>query len=443
MVRALHAAGLEVILDVVFNHTAEGSESGPTLCFRGIDNAAYYRLQDDRSHYVDDTGCGNTVDLYLPQPLRLVMDSLRYWVQEMHVDGFRFDLAASLARGASDFDPHSAFLEATGQDPVLSQVKLIAEPWDIGAYDVGQFPAGWSEWNGKYRDTVRDFWRSTAGTLPDFATRVSGSRDLYGHGGRRPSASVNILTVHDGFTLADVVSYNTKHNEANGEDNRDGTDDNRSWNCGVEGPTDDPAVLELRARQQRNLIATLMLSEGAPLLLGGDEFARSQGGNNNAYCQDNELTWFDWNAAAKNTDLVDFTARLCRLREQHPVFRRRQFFHGTPAPDTTRDDLDWYRPDGIPMTPQDWNDSFARAVTMALSGATGDPTRPDDPFMLMLNSWWEPLEFTVPDPLRDLGWRVEIDTEHPDAAGREVDPSAPVTLTGRSLLLLHGTQPAS
>ena len=443
MVRALHAAGLEVIIDVVFNHTAEGSESGPTLCFRGIDNAAYYRLQDDRSRYVDDTGCGNTVDLYLPQALRLVMDALRYWVQEMHVDGFRFDLAASLGRAASDFDPHSAFLEATGQDPVLSQVKLIAEPWDIGAYDVGQFPPGWSEWNGKYRDTVRDFWRSTAGTLPDFATRVSGSRDLYGHGGRRPNASVNIITVHDGFTIADLVSYDSKHNEANGEDNHDGTDDNRSWNCGVEGPTDDPAVLGLRARQRRNLIATLLLSEGVPLLLGGDEFARSQGGNNNAYCQDNELTWFDWNAAAKNSDLVDFTARLCRLREQHPVFRRRQFFQGTPAPDTTRDDLDWYRPDGILMTSQDWNASFARSVTMALSGATGDETRPDDPFMLMLNSWWEPLDFTLPDPLRDLGWRVEIDTEHPDGAGREVDSSAAITLTGRSLMLLHGTQPAS
>jgi isoamylase len=443
MVRALHAAGLEVIIDVVFNHTAEGSESGPTLCFRGIDNAAYYRLQEDRSHYVDDTGCGNTVDLYLPQPLRLVMDSLRYWVQEMHVDGFRFDLAASLARGASDFDPYSSFLEATGQDPVLSQVKLIAEPWDIGAYDVGQFPAGWSEWNGKYRDTVRDFWRSTAGTLPDFATRVSGSRDLYGHGGRRPSASVNIVTVHDGFTIADLVSYNAKHNEPNGEDNHDGTDDNRSWNCGVEGPTDDPTVLELRARQQRNLIATLLLSEGVPLLLGGDEFGRSQGGNNNAYCQDNELTWFDWKAAAENTDLIDFTARLCHLREQHPVFRRRQFFNGTPAPHSTRDDLDWYRPDGIPMAPQDWNESFARAVMMALSGDTGDPTHPDDPFMLMLNSWWEPIDFTLPDPLRDLGWQIEIDTNDPSAAGRAVGPSAPVTLTGRSLMLLHGPQPAN
>jgi isoamylase len=443
MVRALHAAGLDVIIDVVFNHTAEGSETGPTLCFRGIDNAAYYRLQDDPSRYVDDTGCGNTVDLYLPQPLRLVMDSLRYWVQEMHVDGFRFDLAASLGRGANDFSPYSTFLEATVQDPVLSQVKLIAEPWDIGAYDVGQFPAGWSEWNGKYRDTVRDFWRSSAGTLPDFATRVTGSRDLYGHGGRRPNASVNLITVHDGFTLSDLVSYNTKHNEINGEDNHDGTDDNRSWNCGVEGPTDDPAVLELRARQRRNFIATLMLSEGVPLLLGGDEFARSQSGNNNAYCQDNELTWFDWKAAAQQTDLIDFTSRLCHLREQHPVFRRRQFFTGTPAHETQRDDLDWYRPDGSAMTPQDWGESYAHAVTMAFSGATGDDTRPDDPFLLLLNSWWQPLEFTVPDPLRDLGWRVEIDTEHPDSAGRQVDTSAPVTLTGRSLMLLHGTQSAS
>ena len=398
MVGALHAAGLEVIIDVVFNHTAEGSESGPTLCFRGIDNAAYYRLQEDRSRYVDDTGCGNTLDLYLPQALRLVMDALRYWVQEMHVDGFRFDLAASLGRGASDFDPYSSFLEATGQDPVLSRVKLIAEPWDIGAYDVGQFPAGWSEWNGKYRDTVRDFWRSTPGMLPDFATRISGSRDLYGHGGRRPTASVNILTVHDGFTLADLVSYNAKHNEANGEHNRDGTTTTAARTAASRVPPTTPTVLELRARQQRNLIATLILSEGVPLLLGGDEFGRSQGGNNNAYCQDDELTWFDWNAAAKNTDLIDFTARLCRLREQHPVFRRRQFFNGTPAPKSTRDDLDWYRPDGIPMAAQDWNESFARAVTMALSGDTGDPTRPDDPFMLMLNSGGS--RWTSPCPSR-------------------------------------------
>ena len=297
MVRALHAAGLEVILDVVFNHTAEGSEWGPTLCFRGIDNAAYYRLQDDRSRYVDDTGCGNTVDLHHPHALRLVMDSLRYWVQEMHVDGFRFDLAASLGRGSERLRPlFRRSWRRSARIPCSRRSKLIAEPWDIGwgGYDLGQFPPGWSEWNGKYRDTVRDFWRGTQGTLPDLATRISGSSDLYGHGGRRPTASVNIVTVHDGFTLADLVSYDGKHNEANGEDNRDGTDDNRSWNCGVEGPTDDPAVLELRARQRRNLIATLLLSEGVPLLLGGDEFARSQDGNNNAYCQDNELTWFDW-----------------------------------------------------------------------------------------------------------------------------------------------------
>ena len=443
MVRDLHAAGLEVIIDVVFNHTAEGSEWGPTLCFRGIDNAAYYRLADDRSHYVDDTGCGNTVDLYLPQPLRLVMDSLRYWVQEMHVDGFRFDLAASLGRAESDFSPYSTFLEAVGQDPVLAQAKLIAEPWDIGAYDVGQFPSGWSEWNGKYRDTVRDFWRSTEGTLPDFATRISGSRDLYGHGGRRPTASVNIITVHDGFTIADLVSYNTKHNESNGEDNHDGTDDNRSWNCGAEGPTDDLDILELRARQRRNLIATLMLSEGVPLLLGGDEFARSQRGNNNAYCHDDELTWFDWNAVAKNSELVDFTARLCRLREEHPVFRRRQFLTGTPAHQTGRDDLDWYRPDGNAMTGEDWGESYARAVTMALSGATGDDAHPDDPFLVMLNAWWEPIDFSVPPPLRGLAWQIEIDTNDPSAASRAVDPTTAVTLTGRSLMLLRGTQPAN
>jgi isoamylase len=444
MVQALHAAGLEVILDVVFNHTAEGSEWGPTLCFRGVDNAAYYRLQDDRSRYVDDTGCGNTVDMHLPQSLRLVMDALRYWVGEMHVDGFRFDLAASLGRATSDFDPHSSFLEAIGQDPVLSGVKLIAEPWDIGwgGYDLGQFPPGWSEWNGKYRDTVRDFWRAQAGTLPDFATRLSGSSDLFGHGGRRPTASVNIVTVHDGFTLADLVSYDNKHNEANGEDNRDGTGDNRSWNCGAEGPTDDAAVLELRARQRRNFIATLLLSEGVPLLLAGDEFARSQGGNNNAYCQDNAVTWFDWSAAGEHADLVDFTARLCRLREAHPVFRRRQFFRGTPAPGTGRDDLDWYRPDGGAMSPGDWGASYALAVTMALSGATSDDTPSDDPFVVMLNAWWEPLDFVVPEPLRGVDWRIELDTADPSAA-RAIDPSAAVPLTGRSMVLLHGARHGS
>jgi isoamylase len=441
MVRDLHAAGLEVILDVVFNHTAEGSEWGPTLCYRGIDNAAYYRLQEDPSRYVDDTGCGNTFDLHLPGALRLVMDSLRYWVQEMHVDGFRFDLAASLGRSAENFDRYSSFLETIYQAPVLSQVKLIAEPWDIGwgGYELGQFPAGWSEWNGKYRDTVRDYWRGTAGTLPDFATRLSGSRDLFGHGGRRPSASVNIVTVHDGFTLADLVSYDSKHNEANGEDNHDGTDDNRSWNCGVEGPTADPAVLALRAQQQRNFLATLLLSEGAPLLLGGDEFARSQGGNNNAYCQDDEVTWFDWSAVEQHSDLVEFTAGLCRLRDEHPVFRRRQFFQGAPAHGSTRDDLDWYRPDGELMSGADWGASFARAVTMALSGATGDRTAPDDPFLLMFNAWWDPIDFSVPAPLRGQRWQVEVDTATPEAAGRTVDPAAAITLPGRSLVVLRAT----
>jgi glycogen operon protein len=378
------------------------------------------------------------VDLHHPHALRLVMDALRYWVQKMHVDGFRFDLAASLGRGIRDFDRHSSFLEAIGQDPVLSDVKLIAEPWDIGwgGYDLGEFPPGWSEWNGKYRDTLRDFWRGTAGMLPDLATRISGSSDLYGHGGRRPTASVNIVTVHDGFTLADLVAYNTKHNEANGENNRDGSDDNRSWNCGIEGPTDDPDVLELRARQRRNFIATLLLSEGVPLLLGGDEFARSQGGNNNAYCQDNELTWFDWGAAARHTDLVDFTARLCRLRQAHPVFRRRQFFRGAPADASDRDDLDWYRPDGVAMIAPDWAESYARTITMALSGATDEDARPDEPFLVMLNAWREPVDFFVPEPLRGIGWRIEVETADPAGPGRTVDSSAAIPLTGYSLIVL-------
>ncbi|MGZ4313066.1 MAG: glycogen debranching enzyme, partial [Solirubrobacteraceae bacterium] len=339
-----------------------------------------------------------------------------------------------------NFDPFSAFLEAVGQDPVLSEIKLIAEPWDVGwgGFELGQFPVGWSEWNGRYRDTVRDYWRASESMLADFATRLSGSPDLFGHGGRRPTASVNIVTVHDGFTLADLVSYDAKHNEANGENNRDGSDDNRSWNCGVEGPTDDPAVLELRARQTRNFLATLMLSEGPPLLLAGDELGRSQNGNNNAYCQDNELSWLDWEAAAGRADLIEFTAGLCRLRERHPVFRRRQFFRGAPAPHTSRDDLDWYRPDGAPMTGEDWSAPFARAVAMALSGATGDDDGPlDDRFLVMFNAWWEPLGFAVPESLRGYGWVVEVDTAEPSAAGRSVDPATEVSLAGRSLLALR------
>jgi glycogen operon protein len=384
------------------------------------------------------------VDTHRPAALRLVMDSLRYWTQEMHVDGFRFDLAAALGRGTTDFDPFGAFLETVGQDPVLSGVKLIAEPWDTGwgGYESGDFPAGWSEWNGRYRDTVRDFWRAKEGTLPDFATRLAGSADLFGHGGRRPAASVNLVTVHDGFTLADLVSYDRKHNGANGEANRDGSDDNRSWNCGREGPTDDPTVLELRARQRRNLLATLLLSQGVPLLLGGDDLGRSQGGNNNAYCQDNPISWLDWTSADHEAPLVDFVAGLCRLRRAHPVFRRRQFLRGAPAIAGDRDDIDWFRPDGEPMTPGDWNAAYARAVTIALSGEAADPETADTPFLLLINAWWEPLEFRLPADARDGAWSVVVDTESAvpgsDQAPPPVDATAGVTLAGRSLRLLQG-----
>jgi isoamylase len=411
MVRTLHAAGLEVILDVVFNHTAEGNEHGPTLCFRGLDNAAYYRLvDDDPSRYVDDTGTGNTLDAHRPHGLRLIMDSLRYWVQQMHVDGFRFDLAASLGRAESGFDPFGGFLDAIGQDPVLSEVKLIAEPWDIGmgGYDLGAFPPGWSEWNGRYRDTVRDFWRGTPGTLADFATRITGSSDLYGRD-RRPTASVNLVTVHDGFTLTDLVSYDSKHNEANGENNRDGTDDNRSWNCGVEGATDDPSVLELRARQRRNVLATCLLSEGIPLLLGGDELGRSQGGNNNAYCQDNEISWVDWSLVGAE-ELTNFVVKLTGLRREHPGLRRDRFF----APG----ELTWLRPDGQPMQGGDWSNPDARAIAAVGPHAA-----------VLVNGWWEPLTFKLPDA---SAWSVALDT----AAARDGSITGEIELAGRSLVAL-------
>jgi isoamylase len=420
MVRGLHAAGLEVILDVVFNHTAEGNENGPTLCFRGLDNGAYYRLQDDPSRYVDDTGTGNTLDAHQPQALRLIMDSLRYWVQEMHVDGFRFDLAAALGRGAADFDPHGAFLEAVGQDPVLGEVKLIAEPWDVGygGYEVGDFPPGWSEWNGRYRDTVRDFWRATDGTLAEFATRLTGSSDLYGRD-RRPTASINLVTVHDGFTLSDLTSYNVKHNEANGEGNRDGTDDNRSWNCGAEGPTEDPQVLGLRAQQRRNLLATLLVSEGVPLILGGDELGRSQQGNNNAYCQDNPTSWVDWSLLGGPTDLTEFVASLCRLRLGTPALHRRRFFH--------EDEIEWLRPDGQPMTPGDWNEPFAHAVAVAPSAGSA---------ALLVNAWWEPLTFHLPARLRGEPLTVLVDTS-PDPGPSSLGPVEELVISGRTLLLLE------
>jgi isoamylase len=410
MVKALHGAGIEVILDVVYNHTAEGDEHGPTLCFRGIDNAAYYRLAEDRARYVDDTGCGNTLDVHRPYGLRLVMDSLRYWVGEMHVDGFRFDLAVSLGRGAADFDPFSAFLDAVGQDPVLSQVKLIAEPWDVGygGYELGDFPPGWSEWNGRYRDTVRDFWRGAPGVLADFATRLSGSSDLYGRG-RRPTASVNLVTVHDGFTLDDLVSYDAKHNEGNGEGNRDGSDDNRSWNCGVEGPTDAPAILALRARQRRNFLATLLLSEGVPLIVAGDELGRTQGGNNNAYCQDNPISWVDWEAA--DDELASFVSALCRLRVAAPLLRAGRFLD--------RDEARWLRPDGEAMTEADWRNPDARAIALALPNA-----------ILLLNAWWEPLTFDLRD---GRSWRVAIDTATGNGGAVA---SGTIELAGRSLALL-------
>jgi isoamylase len=442
MVNALHAAGLEVILDVVFNHTAEGGAGGPTLCHRGLDNAAYYRLDSaDPSRYVDTTGCGNSLNTADATTLRMVMDSLRYWISEMGVDGFRFDLAPTLGREDGEFDPFSAFFDVVGQDPVVSRVKLIAEPWDVGrfdSYDIGRFPALWSEWNGRYRDTVRDWWRSHDGLLPDFATRLCGSADLYDHPdeGRRPSASVNFITVHDGFTLNDLVSYDGKHNEANTEHNHDGTDDNRSWNCGAEGPTTDPDVLALRARQKRAFLVTLLLSAGVPLILGGDEMGRTQRGNNNAYCQDNEITWFDWTAIDR--DLLQFTKGLIALRRRHRVFRRRRYLTGRAAAD-----LRWFTPSGAEMADANWSDRGARSVALFIDGSTDPDIGPDGAatldhdFLMLINAWWEPLTFTMPDDLAARGWDIVCDTYDPargGAAGQKVtvEPRSAVVLQSQS-----------
>jgi len=420
MVRALHESGIEVILDVVYNHTAEGNHLGPTLSLKGIDNASYYRLVDgDARYYMDYTGTGNTLNMRIPHTLQLVMDSLRYWVMEMHVDGFRFDLAATLARSMHEVDRLSAFFDIIQQDPVISQVKLIAEPWDVGegGYQVGNFPPLWSEWNGKYRDTVRDFWRGESATLPEFASRITGSSDLYQDDGRHPSASINFVTAHDGFTLNDLVSYNDKHNEANGEDNRDGESHNRSWNCGAEGPTDDPEVRALRRRQQRNFLATLFLSQGVPMILGGDEMGRTQGGNNNAYCQDNETSWFDWSLKEENADLIALTARLAEFRREHPVFHRRRFFHGRPIHGTDVTDIGWFRSDGTEMEEEDWESGFAKSIGLFLNGeAIPDPDPrgekiTDDSFLLLLNAHHENLPFTIPK--KDWGdhWVVVLDTD--------------------------------
>jgi glycogen operon protein len=444
MVDALHMAGLEVLLDVVFNHTAEADYLGPTFCYRGLDNPAYYRLDDtDPRHYVDTTGCGNSLNVGDPITLRLIMDSLRYWLTEMHVDGFRFDLAPALARQDGEFEKRSAFFDLVSQDPVVSRAKLIAEPWDVGqmdSYDLGRFPPVWREWNGKYRDTMRDFWRSHPVGIGEFANRFCGSADLYSRARRRPTASVNLITVHDGFTLRDLVSYNVKHNEVNGESNRDGTDDNRSWNCGVEGPTDDPEVIDLRERQSRAMLTTLLLSFGVPMLLGGDEMGRTQLGNNNAYCQDNMITWFDW--AKPDTNLLEFTKQLIALRRAHPVFRRRRYLAGTEAAE-----LRWVTPAGTEMNAADWADSNALAVALYLDGSD-DPDRAadgtwllDDDFLVLVNAWWEPLDFILP-PTRDhASWITEIDTNALTAAhtGRVGARSAgdAATVGPRSMVVLR------
>jgi glycogen operon protein len=453
MVRTLHEAGIEVILDVVYNHTAEGNHLGPTLSFRGIDNAAYYRLVDaDRRYYMDTTGTGNSLLMRHPHVLQMIMDSLRYWVLEMHVDGFRFDLAATLARQFYEVDRLSAFFDLVQQDPVVSQVKLIAEPWDVGdgGYQVGNFPPLWSEWNGKYRDTIRDFWRGQPATLPEFASRLTGSSDLYQQDSRRPVASVNFVTCHDGFTLADLVSYNHKHNEANGEDNRDGTDDNRSWNCGAEGPTGDPAVRALRARQKRNFFTTLLLSQGVPMLLAGDEMGRSQRGNNNAYCQDNEISWVDW-AVREEEDhaLLEYVRRLIRLRAEHPVFRRRRFFRGGRTLHGGRPglgDIAWLTLAGEEMTQHDWDVGFAKSLTVFLNGrAITEPDRRgervhDDCFLMLFNASEQDLSATIPPRRYGYRWSKVLDTALPLAEFEDegaVKPGDTITVINHSVQLLR------
>ncbi|QES47586.1 glycogen debranching enzyme GlgX [Streptomyces venezuelae] len=450
-VRALHEAGIEVILDVVYNHTAEGNHLGPTLSFRGLDNASYYRLAEDPRYYTDTTGTGNSLLMRSPHVLQLIMDSLRYWVTEMHVDGFRFDLAATLARQFHEVDRLSSFFDLVQQDPVVSQVKLIAEPWDLGegGYQVGNFPPLWTEWNGKYRDTVRDLWRGQPRTLADFAGRLTGSSDLYQDDGRRPLASINFTTCHDGFTLHDLVSYNEKHNEANREGNRDGESHNRSWNCGAEGPTGDPEILELRERQMRNFTATLMLSQGVPMLSHGDEFARTQNGNNNAYCQDNELSWVDWPDLGKPPPpLLEFTRQMVWLRRNHPVFRRRRFFHGRPVEGAHDElsDIAWFTPYGEEMRARDWQAQNTRGLTVFLNGeAISEPgvrgeRITDDSFLLMFNTSADPQEFTLPAG-HGAQWRMVVDTARaevmPPGAGPQFAAGDRVALTGRSLVVLQ------
>ncbi|OMB97376.1 glycogen debranching enzyme GlgX [Mycobacterium sp. NS-7484] len=446
MVRALHEAEIEVILDVVYNHTAEGNHLGPTLSMRGIDNAAYYRLvDDDKQYYMDYTGTGNSLNVGHPHALQLIMDSLRYWVIEMHVDGFRFDLAATLAREFYDVDRLSTFFELVQQDPIVSQVKLIAEPWDVGpgGYQVGNFPPQWTEWNGKFRDTVRDYWRGEPATLDEFASRLTGSADLYEQTGRRPFASINFVTAHDGFTLRDLVSYNEKHNEANGEDNRDGESNNKSWNCGAEGPSEDPAVNELRARQQRNFLTTLLLSQGVPMISHGDELGRTQGGNNNVYCQDNEISWIDWDSA--DADLIEFTRAVSALRAAHPVFRRRRFFDGRPVREAgaaVLPDIAWFSPDGSDMTTEDWETGYAKSVAVYLNGQgiadldVRGQRVVDDSFLLCFNAHYEPIEFALPPAQFAARWVPAISTSA-NSITDPIEPGDTVSVDARAVLVLQ------
>jgi isoamylase len=453
MVKTLHAANIEVILDVVYNHTAEGNQHGPTLSWRGIDNHAYYRLIDNApQHYLDFTGTGNSLNVRHPHVLQLIMDSLRYWVLEMHVDGFRFDLASTLARELYAVDKLSAFFDLVQQDPVISQVKLIAEPWDVGegGYQVGKFPPHWSEWNGQYRDTIRDFWRGEPATLAEFAYRFTGSSDLYEADTRKPTASINFVTAHDGFPLADLVAYNEKHNEANGEDNNDGESHNRSWNHGVEGPTDDPEIDELRQRQRRNITATLMLSQGVPMLLGGDEIGRTQGGNNNAYCQDNEVSWYDWSNI--DHDFMEWTARLVAFRAAHPVFRRRRWFQGRKIRGI--EDMAWFRPDGEEMNDDDWEMGFAQAVGVFVNGESIQTTDLfgsrilDDTFLIIFNASDLDIDWIIPSDRWGARWIVDIDTEDPGAGTPDrpiigLEAGEKTRVTNRSVLVLRRTATSS
>jgi len=448
MVKTLHAAGIEVILDVVYNHTAEGNEKGPTLSFRGIDNHSYYRLGDDKRFTADFTGCGNSLDLRNPRVLQLVVDSLRYWVSEMRVDGFRFDLASTLARDSADFDPYSPFFAVLRQDPVLAPRLLIAEPWDLGegGYQVGGFPHGWAEWNDQYRDTMRAYWKGDGGLIGDFARRLTGSHDLYGNNDRGPNASVNFITAHDGFTLNDLVSYNEKHNEANGEDNRDGNDNNLSWNHGAEGPTDDPEINKLRERTKRNFIATLLVSQGVPMITAGDEVSRTQNGNNNTYCQDNELNWHDWYWDDPKWRLLNFTKKMIRMRKEHPIFRRRDFFRGVPVGDAGRKDVAWLKPDGHEMTTEEWEKEFARSLGMWLNGdwlpETDDrgKTLRDSSYLVLFNAHHDRIDFKLPE---GAGWRTEVDTffDTGDPPEDRVVPGDAYPLEGRSLVVLRQTEP--